>query len=532
MIKMLFGEHFFAKASKILLAAFILNSLLLFGLHIENTWDFFTSTVNFSMTILPAGSGQPTDEQISSQPLPAPIHGGPVSGSDVVVPLTVSVGGVAIADTQLAKIQWIFRRSSSVNYDSPFFLAETTGSNKLFIVPDGVLAVGEVYYWRARYKNLQDTWSAYSTETSFKVIAPPAAVVFVGGSSGGGGGGGSSGSSSGLNSGGMTPLFVPPPSSFSPSSSSYVPTMQIPALAPSISIPWVSAPKISQPVAPKTPINIPLPSISPPEPPSLMTQARAAVKQNNPNYNRLSVEKQQQLFNQEILKLSKSPLRLSSQSVAPQDSTVQKSPIQEMPVTVRIGIHKISEKQPLKIEISPAQKMRQPAVPLRKPTKKQPVAPQLQPEPQPAAVKPHTLPVVPVQPIAKQLPMQTFVDRIKNLIKPKPVKEAMNLNIQIRDKSGRAVLKTREAINIDKYKINKNIGNTSVLPAGEYVASFSYEQDGTIFATSDDFEVLPRTPFQKFAAIAPFWGEGILLFLLISSSVILRFKRGRLPVRA
>lgn len=448
MIKTLFSENFFIKAAKFFLIAFALNSLLLLGLNFGDTWELFSSTLHFSMTILPAGSGSPP-------PLAPPTNENPANGSNALLPLVCNVGGISIADAQIKKIQWVFRKSDIPDYAPPLFLAEIIGNNKIFNAPDGIFAVGETYYWKARYMNMQNTWSAYSDETGFTVVAPPVVATPI--TSSGGYTGGYGGYSSG--SGGSVPPPLPPPSL--PSSS-----QQQPILKPSASqtpIPTTKTPAV------KTP------------------QKTAPIKQ------------------QPV----KSPTKLEPQkkSSNPPGGNTQKPSVQEMPVNIKLKKNKIPEKQPLKIEISPV-KSKQPAA---KPT---PSKPAVKPAPKPGAVKP------------QMNLMQRIIDQIKNNPTSKTIKETMNLDIQIRNSSGESVLRKQEEIKIDETETEKNLEDTSALPAGNYVVSFSYEKDGTIFAVSDNLEITPRTPFQKFAATVLLWNEGLLPILFISSLAVLFFKRG------
>lgn len=385
------------KVSRFFLIAFALNSLFLIGLNFEDTWEFLNSTVNFNVTILPAGSGQP--------PLPPPANESPANGNNVLLPLVCRAGSVSIADAQIEKIQWVFRRNGIPNYDPPFLLAETIGNNKTFNAPDGIFTVGETYYWKARYVNLQNTWSSYSGETGFTVIAAPVVVTPV--ASSGGYSGGYSGS--GYSGGFMSPL-------------------------PSFPQPQPTPP------APKAPVSVP-----------------------------------------------------------PAKKTPQEPSVQKIPVSIKLKKNKIPKNQPLRIGIFlTGFKWFS-----------------MQPTPKSGAVKSQTIPI------------RESINQIRKLLEAKTMKESMNLDIQIRSSSGESVLKKRETIEINETKIDKNLGDMSVLPVGNYVVSFSYEKDGTVFAVSDNLEITPRAPFQEFAATVLLWNEGFLPILFISSLAVLYFRRGR-----
>lgn len=120
----------------------------------------------------------------TSQTPSTPTNSSPTNGAmDQILTLVLASSAFSDADTgsSHSASQWLVRSLSDANYSSPVYDSGNDDSNLVSIdIPSDELEKNTTYFWKVRYKDDQNVWSSYSSETAFSTGLVPITVVSVG----------------------------------------------------------------------------------------------------------------------------------------------------------------------------------------------------------------------------------------------------------------------------------------------------------------------------------------------------------------
>lgn len=130
-------------------------------------------------------SSYSTETSFTTSQIPnTPTNSSPTNGAlrqKITPTLTASAFSDNDAGSSHSASQWLIRNLSDPTYSSPVYDSGTDTTNKTSLtVPSSELSKNAVYYWKVRYKDEQNVWSSYSSETAFVTGVVPISVIAVG----------------------------------------------------------------------------------------------------------------------------------------------------------------------------------------------------------------------------------------------------------------------------------------------------------------------------------------------------------------